>query len=158
MNSYSTYYQVVEKIKNYFATDQMVSKITYGDISTIDIDKQNLFPLIHYNIVKVIPEDQVVRFDFVLFAMDILDESKDEFGTPNLSFAGNDNAIDILNKLYIVLMSFRNQLNSQIFDYDLYLVDGSEMVMEPFVDRFENGLAGFSVQFSIYVPNEFYAC
>lgn len=157
MSAYNTYYNVVEKIKDYFTNNEpMVSKITYGDISTIDINKQDLFPLIHYNITNVIPEDQIVRFDIVLFAMDIMDISKDEIEHTSLQFYGNDNSIDILNKLYIVLMQFRNQLNGQYFGYDMYMT--GELTMEPFVDRFENGLAGYSVQFSVNIPNDLELC
>jgi len=152
--AYSTVYSVIGKIKEHFDNDDMVSKTTYGGISAIDINKQNLFPLIHFNLLKIVPQDKIIRFDFILFAMDIMDISKDEVTD---DFVGNDNLHDILNKMFVILMKFRNEIVSGNFhdeNIDLY----ADMEMEPFTERFENALAGYTVPFSIYVPNEFNIC
>jgi hypothetical protein len=152
--AYSTYYSVIEKIKEHFDNDSMVSKTTYGQLTGIDINKQNLFPLIHFNVLKVVPQDQILRFDIILFGMDLMDISKDEITD---DFWGNDNSIDILNKIFVILMEFRNELVNGVFHGEGIELTG-EFEMEPFIERFENSLAGFSVPFSIYVPNEFNIC
>jgi hypothetical protein len=86
--------------------------------------------------------------------MDIVDISKDE--TTDI-FVGNDNEQDILNTQLAVLTRVLNQFQRG----DLYVNKfqiAEDVSCEPFVDRFENKLAGWTATFNILLQNEMTVC
>jgi hypothetical protein len=87
-------------------------------------------------------------------AMDIVDISKDET-TDN--FRGNDNEQDILNTQISVLNRLYEKLRRGNLYDDNYQVEGSPNV-EPFIDRFENKLAGWTMTVNINTPNTMTVC
>ena len=86
--------------------------------------------------------------------MDIVDESKKET-TDN--FIGNDNEQDVLN----TQLSILNRLMALLQRGDLYTegyqVEG-QVGCEPFVDRFDNKLAGWTLTFDVLIPNGMTIC
>ena len=72
-------------------------------------------------------------------------------------FNGNDNEVDVLN----TMLSVQNRLYEILRRGDLFTdsfqVDGNP-TLEPFAERFENYLAGWTMTFDILVPNEMTVC
>jgi hypothetical protein len=153
-NGYHGYYTLLDTFKNYFNNHPLVTKTTYGNITGIDISKQSLFPLVHFDVLQVTPANNVIQVNFVLFAMDLVDVVKEEVTD---EFVGNDNTIDIQNKIFIILMEFDKAFQQGLF-WDLGYELVGDMVLEPFTDRFENLLTGFTVNFSVLIPNDISAC
>jgi hypothetical protein len=85
--------------------------------------------------------------------MDIVDYSKEL--TTDI-FVGNDNTQDILNEQLIV----QSRLIKSIATGDLseYLELLGEATSEPFSDRFEHTLAGWTLTFDVVIPNEMSVC
>ena len=86
--------------------------------------------------------------------MDITDISKSETAD---KFDGNDNELYILN----TMMAVHNRCYEMLRRGDLYTdkfqVDGSP-TCEPFTERFENKLAGFTLTVDILIPNDMTIC
>ena len=86
--------------------------------------------------------------------MDIVDVNKalvvDEF-------TGNTNEMDILNTQLQVGNRLVEQMRSGSLYNDMYQVI-TDATFEPFYDRFENELAGWSLNVSIVVENDIYIC
>jgi hypothetical protein len=86
--------------------------------------------------------------------MDVVDESKEEVTD---DFVGNDNEQDVLNTQLAIL----NRVIAILQRGDLYLekyqVQGA-VNCEPFVDRFENKLAGWAATFDVLVQNDMTVC
>jgi hypothetical protein len=82
--------------------------------------------------------------------MDIVDISNDDAVD---IFKGNDNEQDVFNTQQDVIIKTLDKLKSGDL-YELkYQLSGTPN-LEPFVDRFENRLAGWSVTFDLEVIND----
>lgn len=154
MGGIRAFYDVLNEIKNAMLDDPLVTTITSGDITRIDLSKQTIFPLSHVIVNSVTIDDAVLRFNVSVLAMDVVNVSKDE--TTDL-FVGNDNEQDVLNASLAVLNRLTQRLaNGQLYR-DKYQLDGSISV-EPFTDRFENTLAGMVATFDVLLQNDIKSC
>ncbi len=148
------YYLVTNKIKEQLLADINVNEVTSGDISQVNLRKQNIFPLAHIMVNNVTIREQVLSFNISVMAMDIVNQSKAE--TLDI-FRGNDNHQDILNTQLLVINKLVQLLSRGELHTDGYQLDG-EPNAEPFVDRFENQLAGWSVTMDILIANDITIC
>jgi hypothetical protein len=147
------FYLITQTIKDQLLLDENVNTVTTGDLTEIDLSKQTVFPLSHVIINSATIQEQVIRFNITVLAMDIVDFSKEE--TTDI-FVGNNNEQDVLNTQLAVLNRLFGLLR-QADVSDVYSLD-SDPSCEPFYDRFENELAGWSTTFDITIPNDIYLC
>ena len=148
------YFDIIDKIKQHFENDPLVNTVTQGDIFDVDLNKQTIFPLCHIIVNQATFENNVIRYNISILAMDITDISKSESAD---KFDGNDNELYILN----TMMAVHNRCYEMLRRGDLYTdkfqVDGSP-ICEPFTERFENKLAGFTLTVDILIPNDMTIC
>jgi len=148
------YYNLLTKIKEHFDSDPIVNTTTQGDIFRIDLNKQTIFPLVHIIVNSVQFVNNVQQANISVLAMDIVDISKDE--TTDL-FEGNDNELDVLNtQLAVTNRLYEMPRRGTLYD-DKYQITG-QPTCEPFVDRFENKLAGWTMTFDVLMPNDMTIC
>ena len=148
------FYQLTETIKTALLEDKDINSVTTGDITEVNLNKQDIFPLGHIIINNVIDEEQVLRFNISILACDIVNQSK-EFTVDR--FTGNDNVQDILNTQLAVLNKLIQRLRMGNLYTDMYQLDGSPSI-QPFYDRFENQLAGWTATMDIMIYNDIYIC
>tara|TARA_R110001592_G_scaffold258294_2_gene522108 strand:- start:938 stop:1402 length:465 start_codon:yes stop_codon:yes gene_type:complete len=151
------FYNLTNKIRETLQLDQFVSTVTYGDLFEVDLNKQTIFPLSHFMVTNATMQSNVWNFSVSVLCMDIVDESK-EFpdGIPQ-EFRGTSNEQDVLNTQFAVA----NRLLELLLRGDLYVEKyqlSGDPSLEPFVDRFENKLAGWTVTFNILIPNDMTIC
>ena len=148
------FYLLTETIKDQLLGDVNVNTVTTGDIYDIDLAKQSIFPLSHIIINNVTTQEQVLTFNISILAMDIVDESKE--ATTDI-FRGNNNEQDILNTQLAVLNKLIMVLRKGTLYSDQYQLDG-DATLEPFYERFDNRLAGWSATFNVFVKNDIDIC
>ena len=148
------FYLLTETIKDQLLGDVNVNTVTTGDIYDIDLAKQSIFPLSHIIINNVTTQEQVLTFNISILAMDIVDESKE--ATTDI-FRGNNNEQDILNTQLSVLNKLVMVLRKGTLYTDQYQLDG-DATLEPFYERFDNRLAGWSATFNVFVKNDIDIC
>ena len=148
------FYHVMEKIKNQLLNDANVNTVTTGDITRIDLSKQTIFPLSHLMVNNVNNEDSILRFSLSILSMDIVNSSKEE--TVDI-FIGNNNEQDILHTQLAVQSKLVQVLRGGDLYQNLYQIDGTPS-HEPFYDRFENEMAGWSLTFDVLIPNDIEIC
>ena len=148
------YYLLTQAIKDQLLADVNVNTVTEGDLFDIDLSKQSIFPLSHLIINSVTAQESVLRFNISILAMDIVDESKEP--TTDI-FIGNNNEQDVLNTQLAVLNKLVQVLRRGDLYSDKYQLDG-DANCEPFVDRFENKVAGWTATFDILVNNDIEIC
>jgi len=148
------FYQVTNIIKDQLLKDQNINTVTSGDLSQINLQKQDIFPMGHITVNNVVIGEQVLRFNITVFAMDIVNQSKDE--TVDI-FTGNNNVQDILNTQLTVLNKLIQLLNRGELHTDMYQLDGDPSC-DPFYDRFENELAGWTATMDILIYNDITIC
>ena len=148
------FYLLTETIKDQLLGDVNVNTVTTGDIYDIDLAKQSIFPLSHIIINSVTTQEQVLTFNISILAMDIVDESKE--ATTDI-FRGNNNEQDILNTQLAVLNKLVMVLRKGTLYSDQYQLEG-DATLEPFYERFDNRLAGWSATFNVFVKNDIDIC
>jgi len=91
--------------------------------------------------------------------MDLVNESKDFVQGYPEKFRGNNNEQDVFNTQLAVANRLLELLRRGDLYSDLYQIsEGSQPTLEPFVDRFDNKLAGWSVSFTVEIPNDMTIC
>jgi len=150
----SGYYTLIDTLRTLLIGSPFVNQVTEGDLYDIDLSKQTIFPLSHImvNNVSILPN--VLKASITIIAMDIVDISKEDVTD---MFKDNTNRQDVLNTQLIMLSRIVAQLtNGETFE-DNYQLEG-EPSCEPFTDRFENLLAGWTMTFDVLIPNEMTSC
>ena len=148
------FYNVTKKIKDALNAEPFVNTVSYGSLDDIDVDKQTIFPLSHIIVNNCNVASNTMTFNISILAMDIVDESKDEVTD---IFVGNDNEQDVLNTQLEVLNRVVALLQRGDLYTDLFQIEGT-VGCEPFVDRFENKLAGWAATFDVLVKNDMTVC
>jgi len=148
------FYDLLNKLKYHFDNDEIVNTVTQGDIFQVDLNKQTIFPLTHLMVNSSTLGDNTMTFNVSIIAMDIVDISKSEVTDV---FQENNNELDVLNTQHAVLnRAYQQMLHGNL--WDINMVIETEPTLEPFTERFENLLAGWTMTFDVVVPNEMTIC
>ena len=148
------YYQLTQTIKDQLLADININTVTIGDIYDVNLNKQDIFPLAHIIVNNVLQQEQTLTYNISIIAMDIVDQSKSE--TTDV-FTGNNNEQDILNTQLAVLNKVIQVLRMGTLYTDKYQLD-SDVNCEPFYDRFENQLAGWTATMDVLIYNDIKIC
>ena len=148
------FYNLTDKLKEELIKDPFVNTVTYGNIFEVDLNKQTIFPLSHFIVNNVVDRGQTLLFNISLLCMDLVDESKEDTED---EFIGNDNEQDVLNTQLAVANRVGAMLKRGDLYREKYQLDG-EISLEPFVDRFDNKVAGWTATFNVVIPNEITIC
>ena len=148
------FYNVTEQLKTALAAEPFVNTVTFGSLDDVDLNKQTIFPLSHIIVNNTTVAKSTVSYNITILAMDIVDESKEE--TTDI-FVGNNNEQDVLNTQLELLTRIINILQRGTLFSELYQVEG-DVNCEPFVDRFENKLAGWAATFDVLIQNDMTIC
>ena len=148
------FYNVTEKIKDTLIAEPFVNTVSFGSIDDIDLNKSTIFPLSHVIVNNTTVGSNTLTFNISVLAMDIVDISKEEVTD---LFKGNDNEHDVLNTQLAVLNRLIVILKRGDLYSEKYQVEG-DVTCEPFVDRFENKLAGWVATIDVVVQNDMTIC
>lgn len=141
-----SYYKLLDTLKAQLNATNLISTVTDGQISDVDLAKQTLFPLAHIIVNSATIEGKMQRFNVTILAMDILDGKEKYDVEPSIMNA----MLQALNRVYEVMT--RGDLNP-----DYIMIDGTPN-LEPFTDRFENKLAGWAMTFDVVMMSEMTVC
>lgn len=148
------YYYIVNTLKTYLSNLGFINTITIGDIFSVDLTKQTIFPLAHIIVNNATLAENTISLNVSILFMDIVDDSKQLITD---IWQGNDNEQDVLN----TQLTLAQKLTSDLLRGSLYssLVQvQAQPSAEPFVDRFENKIAGWTLTFDVIVPNDMTIC
>jgi hypothetical protein len=148
------YYYVVNAIKDYLKNTDFINTVTVGDIFKVDLNKQTIYPLSHIIVNNAQIAENNTSLNISILFMDIVDESK-ELVTD--IWDGNDNEQDVLN----TQLAIAQRLSADLIRGSLYsslIQIASAPSAEPFTDRFENKVAGWTLTFDVIIPNDMTIC
>lgn len=150
------YYDLTDRLNNTLISNNFVNSVTKGSLDKITNAKKDMYPLAHIMINSSTIEDNVLKFNISLLVMDIVDYTKED--AIDIYF-GNNNEDDILNQTYIICQRFFAQATRGSFvDDNLFSIEEAQASLEPFVDRFTDDVAGWTMTFDITMPNEMTIC
>ena len=147
-------YDILNKLKELNEAEEGINTVTTGTISEVDLEKRTMYSLAHIIVNNATLINSQVRFNISIIWMDIVDISKEE---PTDKFRGNDNLHDVLNTLLATGTRVMNILKSGDPIENGYELVGSP-TFEPFQDRFEDAVAGWTCTFEVDVPNTMTIC
>lgn len=148
------YYYVVNAIKDYLKATNFINTVTVGDIFKVDLNKQTIYPLSHIIVNNAQIAENNTSLNISILFMDIVDESK-QLVTD--IWDGNDNEQDVLN----TQLALAQKLSADLIRGSLYsnlIQIASAPNAEPFIDRFENKVAGWTLTFDVIIPNDMTIC
>ena len=132
-----SYYGILNTIKTELNASALVNTVTEGDIFRVDLSKQTIFPLAHIMVNNATFEGNVIRYNISIIAM--------------------DNEQDVLNTQIVMLNRVYDKLIRGDYFLNAGIIDGNPNC-EPFIERFENNLAGWTMTFDYLVGNEMTIC
>lgn len=139
------FYKIKEAITSEIESYDTINKVTYGDISEVDLDKTTDYALAHYIVNTVSTRKNVYVLDVSVIFMDIVD---DNF----------NNTDDVQNTMILASSRLRESFErGSLYDLGIQL-DGESVENELFVDRFKDKVAGVTSTYSIKVANNMGIC
>jgi len=150
----SGFYDIVTKLYDSVNNDSLVNQTTKGDLASVLNNKQNLFPLCHIMVNSSTFDKQVLIFNISVICMDLVDFSKDE---TVVQYTGNNNEDDVMNTtLSILNRLYESMYRGSLFS-DLYQIENVANC-EPFYDKFEENVAGWTMTFDVICENSMVIC
>ena len=161
----NAFYKVIEEIERELKATPFINAVTYGDISDVDLNKTTNFGLGHIIVTGISLNERVYNFSMSVLLMDLVSERKVDTGyLPESLFEysdifGLDNEVDVLNTMTAVAGRLIESLRrGDLYDLNIQISEGGSVSVEPFTDRFENKLAGVSVNFEVIIPSGMSIC
>jgi hypothetical protein len=148
------FYYIVSTLKDYLKANGFINTVTTGDIFEVDLAKQTIYPLVHIIVNNATPKENQLSMNLSVLFMDIVDLSKSD--TTDV-FENNDNLLDVLNTQLALANKMITDLRRGSLYSNLVQLEG-DALCEPFTDRFENKVAGWTVTFDLVVPNDMTIC
>ena len=150
-------YDIIEQIKGFLRAHPIVNYVTYGDITQVDLNKTTMFPLTHFFVRNTTITEHAMRVTVSLLFLDIVDYTKD-FNSNDLGDRQDaSNLIDVYNTQLQIANALVQDLRRGDLYRDKFQLVGDPLC-EPFKDRFENELAGWSMDITIDIPNNISVC
>ena len=149
-----SYYKISELLESSLLSNNITKTVTIGDVSEVDLGKQTIFPLAHFIVNSVVSTQQTLVYNITVLVMDIKDTSKYKEVD---KFRKNTDEQDILNTQLGVLNLLIQKLRFGDLSTQGYKLT-NDPSCEPFVDRFENNLAGWNADLDIEMPNDQNIC
>jgi len=147
-----SYNLLMQTLKETFESISLVSTVTTGNETEVDIYKKNLFPLVHIDVVDylqaTINNTSMVTYNVVITSLDIRDVNKEE---DRDKFWSNDNRHDNWNTTAYILRTGELKMIKEIYGDNISLLStGNSERLE--VVR-ENRLDGWTQTWTISVPD-----
>lgn len=148
-----TNYAVVSKyLTDLFAQDDLVNTIIFGDISIQELNKGDMFPLVHIMPRTIQPAAGVINISFDIAVVGVRTQP-DHHQTQKLF---SDNLIDNLNESYQILINAYTKMYMLDNDYGIDLLSAESM--QPIILTGQTLLDGFEQGFTLQIKNEFVVC
>ena len=144
------YTELLYYIKGLLDSDVNVNTVTQGDFDKVDLNKTNIFPLVHVYIGDAsFSNGQTVSFDVSIGAMSQRDTNK-EVNTDK--FFNNDNEVDNYNEMLAVLNRLWTKMYSDFEDVGIVASENPRLAKRSQGED-KNSLEGWQLEFQVIMPN-----
>ena len=152
---FKTYNNVIDTIKCVGEGHLQIKAVTTGDIWDIDLNKNTLFPLLHINIINVNASKGQLQHNFQLVVADIVE--------PNEAENEKEVLIDTLSIIIYIVSILIN--GETLYHYNTAndaeqarYWTADDFTLEPFTERFDNTLAGWTLNLPIVIEFPYDTC
>ena len=165
-----TYNNVIDTLCRLGQYHKQISTVSVGDIFDINLEKMEKFPLLHINPTSVQTGDSELVYNFQIFICDLVSEKKDwkTFQAKELTklLDTKNNEQQVWNQTLEICTDFIGMLRHSSrqslegvndINEPLYFTQ-DQFSIEPFQERFDNLLCGWTFTIGIKVMNDFSTC
>ena len=149
---------------------EQISTVSVGDIFDINLEKMEKMPLLHINPTSVDTGNSELIYNFQLFIADLVSE-KDDWQTEQHKLLTKlvnpkNNEQEVWNQTLAICTDFIGMLRHSTrqslegvndINYPIYFTE-DQFSIEPFQERFDNLLCGWTFTIGIKVINDFSTC
>lgn len=141
------FYELIDLIKQLVEDNAFTNKITFGEMSDVDLNKDTTFPLLHIMVDQVTIQEKTMEYRLNLVAADIVDVIDEDLGVDD--YYGNDNTQDVMNTQLKIMTELVNALRKLDLVGTNFTRMQDEPVATPFKDRFDNVIAGWETSVTL---------
>ena len=156
--NYTLYYNALDYFKTIMTNHPSIAKVTTGDMMEVDTKEFPMYPIGNINIFNTNISDSTTKFEIQLVVADKIKNKNNESNPTNneqtIPFYGTDDTIDILANTLAIINDLTSYTEYAVAAFDI----DSDILCEPFVDRFNNGLAGHVATFTLTTHNDRNRC
>ena len=166
-----TYNNVVNTLLRLGEYHEQISTTSVGDIFSIDLEKNTEYALLHLNPTSVTTGDSQLTYNFQIFIMDSVTERENwtlNNADANFSklYKTLSNEQDVYNETLQIATDFIGMLRHSSrqslegvndINFPLYFTQ-DQFTIEPFQERFDNLLCGWTFTIGVLVQNDFETC
>lgn len=146
LNHYTELLYFIKKLSD---ADDTVNTVTQGDFDKLDINKANLFPLVHISIGDAqFSNGSTVSFNVELGAVTVRDISNEIVVD---KFWQQDNEVDNLNEMLAILNRIWSNIMRGFEDNDISTTENP--TLRQTLDKRVNLLDGWILSFQVEMPN-----
>jgi len=165
-----TYNNVINTLCRLGEYHEQISTVSVGDIFDLNLELMEKLPLLHINPVNVTTGDSELIYSFQLFICDLVSE-KNDWQTKQQSdltklINTKTNEQEVWNQTLEICTDFISMLRhseqqslegTNDINAPIYFTQ-DQFTIEPFSERFDNLLCGWTFTIGIKVMNDFDAC
>jgi len=165
-----TYNNVINTLCRLGQYHDQISTVSVGDLFSINLEKMEKMPLLHINPTSVTTGDSELVYNFQLFICDLVSEKADwqteqaKLLTKLIDTKNNEQ--QVWNQTLEICTDFigmlrhssrQSQAGTNSINEPLYFTEG-QFTIEPFQERFDNLLCGWTFTIGVKVMNDFDTC
>lgn len=150
----TAYYDIETKLQELLIADIGITTVSRGVIDKVALQKTNMYALAHVTTNNMTLNGSVLIFNMSVYLMDVVDITKEDITD---LFIGNDNEMDVLNTMAAVGIRVMKQFKQGDVSELGFQLQG-QPTFEPFVERYEDNLAGWAITFNVMAPHGMTIC
>ena len=155
-----TFYQLTQFFNSLALNHPNITTFTIGDLASVDLAKETLYPLLHMVPNNVIMASGIFTYNFDLIMMDrvtdITNLSTGNFNTLIKNYKDITNVQDVWDSTLLTLNDIISYVTRQPLAANFIIVDNT--IATPFQDNFNNLLAGWTATLNVQTPNDVNMC
>ena len=156
--NYTLYYNVVNYFRTIMSNHPSIQAVTLGDIAEFDDKEFTEYPIGNLQILESDFGTSVTNFRVQLMVADKVKNKDNESNPVNneqtIPFYQVNDKVDIFANTLAILNDLTSYTQRGVQNFEI----NEDIICTPFADRFDNGLAGWTAEFTLTTHNDKNRC
>jgi hypothetical protein len=156
--NYTLYYNVVNYFRTIMSNHPSIQAVTLGDIAEFDDKEFTEYPIGNLQILESDFGTSVTNFRVQLMVADKVKNKNNESNPTNneqtIPFYQVNDKVDIFANTLAILNDLTSYTQRGVQNFEI----NEDIICTPFADRFDNGLAGWTAEFTLTTHNDKNRC
>jgi hypothetical protein len=152
--NYTLYYNTINFFKTIMNNHPSIEVVTHGDVGDFDTREYPAYPIGNINILTADFGTNVTNYSIVLTIADKIknknDESDGRTNAQTIPFKGVDDTVDIHANTLAILNDITSYVQRGVDGFEI----NDSITCTKFEDQFNNGLAGWTAEFTLTTHND----